>query len=86
MHHFEVAVIVVFTKHDQFLINVEMHLSDYPDRYPDSNVSEVAETLFQKHYVQPLGNGIKYVRLESGFRLKGQDYMLMSFGRNAHGI
>jgi hypothetical protein len=64
-----VPVIVVFTKHDQFLRNVEMHLSDYPNEYPDSNVSEVAEKQFQEHYLHPLGDDIIFVQLESGFRV-----------------
>ena len=70
--HFEVPVIVVFTKHDQFIRNVAIHLSDYPNEYPKSNVSEVAETLFQEHYMQHLGNDIKFVRLKSGFGHKCQ--------------
>jgi hypothetical protein len=63
-----VPVIVVFTKHDQFLRNVGMHLSDFPDEYLDSNVSEVAEKQFQEHYLHPLGDDIIFVQLESGFR------------------
>ena len=80
----EVPVIVVFTKHDQFLRNVEMHLSDYPDEYLDSNVSEVAEKQFQEHYLCPLGDNIRFVQLESGFQVKCQGCMLMFYGRNAH--
>ena len=71
MDHFEVPVIVVFTKYDQFLRNVEMHLLDYANEYPDSNVSVVAEKQFQEHYLHPLGD-VRYVRLESGFRVKCQ--------------
>jgi hypothetical protein len=56
-----VPVIVVFTKHDQFLRNVEMHLSDFPTGYLDSNVSEVAEKQFQEHYLHPLGDDIIFV-------------------------
>jgi len=56
-----VPVIVVFTKHDQFLRNVEMLLSDYPNEYPDSNVSEVAEKQFREHYLDPLGDNIRFV-------------------------
>jgi len=59
-----VPIIVVFTKYDQFLRNVEMHLSDYPNEYPDSNVSEVAEKQFQEHYVHPLGDGVIFVQLK----------------------
>ena len=69
MDHFEVPVIVVFTKYDQFLRNVKMHLLDYASEYPDSNVSVVAETQFQEHYLHPLGDDVRYVRLESGFRV-----------------
>ena len=72
MDHFEVPVIVVFTKYDQFLRNVEMLLFDYPNEYPDSNVLEVAEKQFQEHYLHPLGDEVRYVRLESRFRVKCQ--------------
>ena len=73
MHHFEVPIIVVFTKYDQFLHNVKMHLVDYPNEYPDSNVSEVVEKQFQEHYLHPLGDDVRFVRLESGFRARTQD-------------
>ena len=49
-----------------------MHLADYPDEYPDSSVSEVAEKLFQEYYLHPLGDDFGYVRLESGFRVNCQ--------------
>ena len=68
---FEVPVIAVFTKYDQFLRNVEMHLVDYPDEYHlDSRVSHVAEKRFQEQYQHPLGDGVRFVRLESGFTVK----------------
>ena len=82
-HHFEVPVIVVFTKYEQFLFNVAMHLFDYPNQYPDSDASEVAATLFQERYLRPIGNNITFVRLKSGFRIKCEEYMLMFCGRNA---
>jgi len=59
-----VPVVVVFTKYDQFLHNVEMHLVDYPNDYPDSDVSEVAEKQFQEYYLHPLGDDVRFVRLE----------------------
>ena len=55
----------MFTKYDQFRRNVEMDVSDYPDKYLDRNVSRVAEKQFQEHYLRPLGDGVRYVRLES---------------------
>jgi len=59
-----VPVIAVFTKYDQFLRNVKMDVSDDPAEYPDRSVSEVAEELFQEHYLRPLGDAVEYVRLE----------------------
>ncbi|KAF8258006.1 hypothetical protein EI94DRAFT_1756079, partial [Lactarius quietus] len=63
-----VPVIAVFTKYDQFLCNVEMDMQDEsedPDNYTDSDVSAEAEKRFQDHYLSPLGNDVKYVRLEN---------------------
>ena len=67
MHRFEVPVIAVFTKYDQFLLNVEMDVNDYPNRYPHGNVSEVAEKRFQERYLHALGDVVGYVRLEGRF-------------------
>ena len=47
-----------------------MHLVDFPNDYPDNSVSEAAKIIFEEHYLNPLGNDIRYVRLESGFRFK----------------
>jgi hypothetical protein len=48
-----------------------MHLVDYPSEYYlGSKVSDVAEKLFQEHYLHPLGDDVRYVQLESGFRVK----------------
>ena len=55
-----------------------MHLADYPDEHPpDSKVSEVAEEQFREHYLIPLGNEVRFVRLESGFGVRFQGYKLM---------
>jgi hypothetical protein len=43
-----------------------MDVLDDPDKYPGS-VSEESAKRFQEHYLRPLGNGARYVRLESGF-------------------
>ena len=66
----EVPVIVVFTKYDQFVRNVGMHLVDFPNEHPNSSVSEAVEEQFREHYLHPLGEDVRYVRLESGFRVK----------------
>ena len=76
-HHFEVPVIAVFTKYDQFLFNVEMDVLDDPDKYPDCDVSQVVENRFQEHYLRPLGEKVQYVRLEGVLKTMWRDHMLM---------
>jgi hypothetical protein len=83
MKHFEVPVIVVFTKYDHFLRNVRMDMDD-SDLYPGRSVSEVAKEQFQEHYVHPLGDDVRYVQLESELQAICQGHMLMFFGRNAY--
>ena len=63
--HFQVPVIVVFTKYDQFLRNVKDDMLDYPDEYLNKSVPEVAKERFEEHYLHPLGDDIGYVQLES---------------------
>ena len=74
----------MFTKYDQFLLNVRMDVSDYPDQYLDSNAYQVAEKIFQDHYLRSLGTNAKYVRLESESIVRYLAHVLMYFGRNAH--
>ena len=40
-----------------------MDVFDYPDKYLDRNVSQVVENQFQEHYLRPLGDDVRYVRL-----------------------
>jgi hypothetical protein len=61
----QVPVIAVFTKYDQFLRNVKMEVLDYPDKYLNRSVSEVAKEQFQEDYLHPLGDDVGYVQLES---------------------
>jgi hypothetical protein len=65
MQHFQVPVIAVFTKYEQFLLNVKMDVLDDPDKYLNRSVSEVAKERFQEHYLSPLGEDVRYVQLES---------------------
>ena len=64
-YQFQVPVIGVFTKHDQFLRNVKMYVEDYGN--PDDNISAAAERIFKEHYLLHLGAGARFVRLESPF-------------------
>ena len=79
MKHFEVPIIVVFTKYDHFLRNVRMDVSDDPDIYRSRSVSEVAEERFHEHYLRPLGDEVRYVRLQSELQVIYQGHMLMFF-------
>jgi hypothetical protein len=83
MQRFQVPVITVFTKYDQFLRNVEMDVSDDLEKYLNRSASEVAEEQFNEHYVCPLGDDASYVRLASESQVICQGDMLMFFGRNA---
>ena len=84
LKHFKVPIIVVFTKYDQFLRNVKMNVSDYPDKYSDRSVSDVANEEFKEHYLDPLGDVVEYVQLESEWYAICQGHILMFWGRNAY--
>jgi hypothetical protein len=84
MKHFEVPIIVVFTKYDQFLRNVNMDMLDDPDTFLERSVSEVAKEQFQEHYLHSLGDDVGYVQLESELQVICQGHILIFFGRNAH--
>ena|SRR5436190_5977462 len=64
MTNFEVPVIAVFTKYDQFKLNVRMQLEDKGDINARSNASSEAERSFQTDYRSPLGESTPFVRLE----------------------
>jgi hypothetical protein len=70
---------VVFTKYDQFKRNVKMHLQDHPEENPDGNAADIEYRRFKDDYLCPLGEGVRFVRLESGFRAKCLGYVLMFF-------
>jgi len=65
MHDFEVPVIGVFTKYDQFKLNVQMDMED------DADLDRLGidEKRFQEHYLCHLGDGARFVQLESAFRV-----------------
>ncbi|KAH9176741.1 hypothetical protein EDB89DRAFT_2240495, partial [Lactarius sanguifluus] len=57
-----VPVIAVFTKYDQFRKNIRINVEDFGS--PDDDVSQVTEEHFQKYYLRPLGDDVRFVRLE----------------------
>ncbi len=75
MHHFEVPVIVVFTKYDQFLRNVAIDLEDCHYEDPSIDVSKgaketAAKEIFEEHFLGPLSEGIPWVQMRGEFRIK----------------
>ena len=52
-------------QYDHFLRNVKMDVLDYPDKYLNRSVSEVAKEQFEEYYLYPLGEDVGYVQLES---------------------
>ncbi|KAH8993270.1 hypothetical protein EDB86DRAFT_1373741 [Lactarius hatsudake] len=61
-----VPVIAVFTKYDQFRKNVRINVEDFGS--PDDDISQVTEEHFQEYYLHPLGDDVRFVRLEKMHR------------------
>ncbi|KAH8986670.1 hypothetical protein EDB86DRAFT_3048667 [Lactarius hatsudake] len=73
-----VPVIAVFTKYDQFRRNIQIHVEDFGS--PDDDVLDVAEKQFQEHYISPLGDDVRFVRLERRLRGKYRKMHKQSLG------
>jgi len=74
----------VFTKYDQFLRNVEIDLEDRHYEDPSIDASKeaketAAKGIFEEHYLGPLGEGVPWVTLRGGFRIKYPGNILMCF-------
>ncbi len=64
----------MFTKYDQFLINVGIDLEDRNYEDPSIDVSEeakekVAKEIFEEHFLGPLGKGTPWARLQGELRV-----------------
>ena len=64
MWTFQVPVIAVFTKFDQFKRNIKMKLED-EGRGPEINLDAEAENIFKQHYLASLNGPPPFIRLES---------------------
>jgi hypothetical protein len=70
MKYFQVPVIVVFTKYDQFRMDTEMQLEDQLEGHSKAELEAEMETIFKDRYLTNI-RGAKgcpsppYVRLES---------------------
>ena len=66
-HHdvgFQVPVIAVFTKYDQFKRNIKMKLED-EGRDPEMDLNIEVENVFKVHYLAGLDGPPPFIRLES---------------------
>ena len=61
---FEVPVIAVFTKFDQFKRNIKMQLED-EGRDPEAYIETEVENVFNRYYLGGLSEPPPFVRLES---------------------
>jgi hypothetical protein len=63
MWGFQVPVIAVFTKYDQFKRDISFKLED-KGRNPRTDLEDEAESMFRQHYLAGLGGTPPFVRLE----------------------
>ena len=61
---FQVPVIVVFTKYDQFKRDIKMKLED-EGRDPGTHFDTEVESVFDRYYLASLSGHPPFVRLES---------------------
>jgi len=64
MWHFQVPIIAVFTKFDQFKRNIKMKLQ-YEGRDPEMDLDAEVENKFKQHYLAGLNSSPPFIRLES---------------------
>ena len=58
-------IIAVFTKYDQFKLNVEIQLEDNGQEVPSSELVEAkTKELFQADYLDVIAGPVRHVRLE----------------------
>jgi len=70
----------VFTKYEQFRRNIKMHLQDHPEENPEDDPPDiVADRRFKDDYLCLLGEGARFVRVESVFRAQYLGYVLLIF-------
>ena len=62
-----VPIIAVFTKYDQFKLNVEMKLEDEGEDALPGVVEEKAKELFQDEYLGMVSEQPRYIILESKY-------------------
>jgi hypothetical protein len=69
----------VFTKYEQFKRNIKMHLEDHPNENLDGNAADVLKRRFEEDYQRHLGDGARFVQLESASKVKCPGNALMLF-------
>ncbi len=80
----------MFTKYDQFLIDVGTDLKQRNREDPSIDLSKeakekAAKEIFEEHFLGPLGDGVMWVRLQGEFGIKCLGNILMFFDRYGPG-
>jgi hypothetical protein len=74
---FQVPVIAVFTKYDQFKRDIKMKLED-EGRNPETEFDTEVESVFDQYYLSGLSGSLLFVRLESERLFLGHSLILIS--------
>jgi hypothetical protein len=74
---FQVPVIAVFTKYDQFKFDTEMKLEDRGLDPSSTLLDAEMERIFQEHYLANLRESVPFVRLESELFLNQLAYITL---------
>ena len=61
---FQVPVIALFTKYDQFKRDIKMKLEDEPD-HPETDIDAEVKRVFEQHYLARLSGPPPFMCLES---------------------
>ena len=80
---FQVPVIAVFTKYDQFKRNIKMKLED-DGRDPETHLDAEVKRVFDRYYLGGLGGPPPFVCLESENFFSQFTHILILPCRNAH--
>ena len=63
--YFQVPVIALFTKYDQFKRNIKMKLEDENHSHAEAHVNVEVERIFEQHYLAPLSRRPPFIHMES---------------------
>ena len=75
---FEVPVIALFTKYDQFKHDIKMKLEDEHD-HPETDIDTEVKRVFEQHYLASLRGPPPFICLESEDFVADKTYILLIY-------